>query len=352
MLSICDELDEAADWYERAAARVRERGEPLTYATVQALAARTALLRGRLGEAEAMARDALRIAAGAPAMSVVEAFAGAHLAAVLSERGDPGTALELTAVALAGGAPTAAAGDLLFAHGSALLARGEATAALDALLDCGRHQERAGVRNPAFLPWRSTAAGAAARLGRSAEAAALADEEVELTQAFGAPRPLGIALRGRGLLAAGADGIADLEASVAALEASAAVLELAHSQVALGAALRRSRRRADARRPLAAALRRRGLRAEPLAEAARTELQATGARRRSGGSYDPDALTVAERRVCEMAAAGMRNREIAQALFVTRGTVESQLHAAYRKLAISSRGELGEALARIDGAAP
>jgi DNA-binding CsgD family transcriptional regulator len=352
VLSICDELDEAAGWYERAAARVRERGEPLTYATVQALAAWTALLRGRLGEAEVMARDALRIASGAPAMSVVEAFAGAHMAAVLRERGDPGTALELTTVALAGGAPAAAGGDLLYAHGSAQLAQGEAEAALETLLDCGRHQERAGIHNPALLPWRSAAAGAAARLGRDAEAATLADEEVELARAFGAARPLGVALRGRGLLAAGADGIADLEASVAALEGSAAVLELAHSQVALGAALRRSRRRADARRPLADALATaEACGAEPLAEAARTELQATGARRRSGGSYDPDALTVAERRVCEMAADGMRNREIAQALFVTRGTVESQLHAAYRKLAISSRGQLGEALARVDGGA-
>jgi DNA-binding CsgD family transcriptional regulator len=350
VLSICDELDEAAGWYERAAARVRERGEPLTYATVQALASLTALLRGRLGEAEVMARDALRIAAGAPAMSVVEAFACAHLAAVLKERGAAGKALELTTVALAGGAPAAATGDLLFAHGNALLAGGEVESALEALVDCGRHQERAGIHNPAFLPWRSAAAGALARLGRDAEAAVLADEEVALARAFGAARPLGIALRGRGLLAAGADGIADLEASVEALEGSAAVLELAHSEVALGAALRRARRRADARRPLADALATaEACGAEPLAEAARTELQATGARRRSGGSYDPDALTVAERRVCEMAAAGMRNREIAQALFVTRGTVESQLHAAYRKLAIGSRGELAEALARIDG---
>ena len=352
VLSICDELDEAAGWYERAAARVRERGEPLTYATVQALAAWTALLRGRLGEAEVMARDALRIAAGAPAMSVVEAFAGAHMAAVLRERGDPGTALELTTVALAGGAPAAATGDLLFAHGSALLAQGEAAAALDALLDCGRHQERAGIHNPALLPWRSAAAGAAARLGRECRGGGARRRGGRAGPGLRRGAPLGIALRGRGLLASGADGIDDLEASVAALEGSAAVLELAHSQVALGAALRRSRRRADARRPLADALATaEACGAEPLAEAARTELQATGARRRSGGSYDPDALTVAERRVCEMAAAGMRNREIAQALFVTRGTVESQLHAAYRKLAISSRGQLGEALARVDGGA-
>jgi DNA-binding CsgD family transcriptional regulator len=353
VLSICDQLDEAAGWYERAAAGVRERGEPLTYATVSALAAWTAFLRGRLDEAEVMARDALRIAADVPALGVVEAFATAHLAAVLRERGDLDGALALSEMALAGDAPApAAAGDLLFAHGATLLAKGDVAAALESLQLCGDHQELAKIDNPAFTPWRSAAAVALARLGRDAEATALATEEVELTSAFGAPRPLGISLRARGLVAGGDAGIADLEASVAALEGSEAVLELAHSQVALGAALRRAGRRADARRPLAAGLATaESCGAGLLAETARTELQASGARRRSGDSYDPDALTVAERRVCEMAAAGMRNREIAQALFVTRGTIESQLHAAYRKLAIRSRGELREALAQVDGAA-
>jgi DNA-binding CsgD family transcriptional regulator len=351
VLSICDELEEAAGWYDRAAARVRERGEPLTYATISALAAWTAFLRGRLDEAEVLARDALRISGGVPALGVVEAFATAHLGAVLRERGDLDAALALTTAALADDAPApAAAGDLLLAHGATLLAKGDAAAALETLLACGRHQERAGIHNPAFTPWRSTAAAALGRLGRDAEAAQLAGEEVDLATAFGAARPLGIALRGRGLIAGGEAGVADLEASVTALGGSAAVLELAHSLVALGAALRRDGRRADARRPLAdglATAERCG--AGLLAEAARTELQASGARRRSGGSYDPDALTVAERRVCEMAAGGMRNREIAQALFVTRGTVESQLHAAYRKLGIGSRVELGAALERVDG---
>jgi DNA-binding NarL/FixJ family response regulator len=41
-----------------------------------------------------------------------------------------------------------------------------------------------------------------------------------------------------------------------------------------------------------------------------------------------------------MAAAGMGNRDIAQALFVTRKTIEAQLGATYRKLDIHSRNEL------------
>jgi DNA-binding CsgD family transcriptional regulator len=57
-----------------------------------------------------------------------------------------------------------------------------------------------------------------------------------------------------------------------------------------------------------------------------------------------EALTPSERRIAEMAAEGMSNPEIAQALFVTRKTVEAHLAGAYRKLDIRSRGELAGAL--------
>ena len=40
----------------------------------------------------------------------------------------------------------------------------------------------------------------------------------------------------------------------------------------------------------------------------------------------------------------MSNPAIAQALFVTRATVESHLHASYRKLGLRSRKELRQAL--------
>ena len=58
-----------------------------------------------------------------------------------------------------------------------------------------------------------------------------------------------------------------------------------------------------------------------------------------------DALTPSERRVAGLAAEGLANAEIAQALFVTVRTVEMHLSAAYRKLEISSRAELSRALA-------
>jgi DNA-binding CsgD family transcriptional regulator len=56
-------------------------------------------------------------------------------------------------------------------------------------------------------------------------------------------------------------------------------------------------------------------------------------------------LTPSERRVVALAAEGMSNSEIAQALFVTRKTVEKHLGAAYAKLEISSRAQLPRAIA-------
>ena len=57
-----------------------------------------------------------------------------------------------------------------------------------------------------------------------------------------------------------------------------------------------------------------------------------------------DALTPSELRVARMAAAGMSNRAIAQALFITIKTVEVHPASAYRKLSIPSRTALAEAL--------
>jgi DNA-binding CsgD family transcriptional regulator len=52
-----------------------------------------------------------------------------------------------------------------------------------------------------------------------------------------------------------------------------------------------------------------------------------------------------------MAASGMRNKEIAQALFVSRKTVEMHLGNAYRKLDSHSRDGLGTAL-KSQGSSP
>jgi DNA-binding NarL/FixJ family response regulator len=47
-----------------------------------------------------------------------------------------------------------------------------------------------------------------------------------------------------------------------------------------------------------------------------------------------------QRRVAQMAARGLTNREIAESLFVTSKTVEIHLSRAYAKLGITSRRAL------------
>lgn len=130
------------------------------------------------------------------------------------------------------------------------------------------------------------------------------------------------------------------------LERSEARLELARALVDLGGALRRDGRRRECQKPL-----RRGLDlahhggVSPLAERARAELLATGARPRREALSGVEACTPSERRVADMAAGGMTNREIAQELFVTARTVEGHLTHVFSKLDITSRRDLADRLA-------
>ena len=59
----------------------------------------------------------------------------------------------------------------------------------------------------------------------------------------------------------------------------------------------------------------------------------------------PLSLSPQERRVAAMATEGLGNREIAEALFLTRRTVEMHLTGVYRKLGVSGRRDLPAALA-------
>ena len=77
------------------------------------------------------------------------------------------------------------------------------------------------------------------------------------------------------------------------------------------------------------------------ADDARSELQRVGARRAAPAGE----LTPAERRVAELAAEGLANKEIAQALVVTVNTVEFHLRNVYAKLGVRSRAQLAARLA-------
>jgi DNA-binding CsgD family transcriptional regulator len=196
-----------------------------------------------------------------------------------------------------------------------------------------------GLRAPLMSGARLRLAEALAEAGERDEAAALADAAVEDARRAGTSGALGAALRVRART--GSDPVPALDEAVATLAKSPLRLEHARALHDLGAALRRAGRPGDARAPLRAALdRAQQAEAARLERLAREELAASGARPRRTALRGVDALTPSERRVADLVASGLTNREVAEALWVTRKTVEVHLARVYEKLGVKGRTEL------------
>jgi len=331
-------------------AQARATGDSTRLAMGLAVRSWLALRRGDLGTAEADARTALA-ATELPAPPMFRVLNGAVLVQALVDQGE----LEAAEEALAPLDFETESGSLIspplrFARGRLRLAQGRVTEGLEDILAVGALLTRSLVTSPGALPWRSEAALVHLALGDQEAAERLAEEELQLARAFGAPRALGVALRAAGVVAGGDRGASLLREAIHAFERAGARLERTRALADLGAMLRRRNRRTEARELLRDALdvaHRAG--ARPLAEYAETELRATGARPRRLVLTGLDSLTASERRIAELAGQGLTNREIAQTLFVTARTVEGHLTSVFRKLQVSSRDELPAALA---GGAP
>src|SRR6266545_1391410 len=304
-----------------------------------------ALRRGDLIAAEGDARTAL-VAGELPAPTLYRVLNAGVLVETLVDQGELDAAelaLPLDSEAESGSITAAV---LRVARGRLRVEQGRVAEGLEDFLAVGLALTRAAITCPSYLPWRSEAALAHLALGDRESAGRLADEELELAQAFGAPRALGVAKRAAGLVAGGESGERLLREAIDAFERGDARLERARALADLGAMLRRRNRRTEARELLREALdtaHRAG--ARPLAEQAETELRATGARPRRVVLTGLDSLTASERRIAEFAGQGLTNREIAQTLFVTARTVEGHLTSIFRKLRVDSRDELPAALA-------
>jgi DNA-binding CsgD family transcriptional regulator len=235
---------------------------------------------------------------------------------------------------------------LLLSRGRLLLAEGRPDDALADFLRCDEWLTKMQFRDAANVPWRLGAALAHHAGGDQAEARRLADEQLELARAFGEPVARATALRSRVAVAeAPGEHLQPLREALATLDGTNAPLERALTLVDLGRALRHAGQRRQARQPLEQGMElAHRCHAVGLREQAREELRVLGARPRRFVVSGVDALTASERRVAELAADGLTNREIAQALFVTHKTVEFHLSRIYQKLDITSRGELGRAL--------
>lgn len=340
-----DRLDQARAVAEDLLAEARARGSVMGFVNGVGTRALAFLRAGALADAEADARAAVALTRE-HGILLVEPFVVAYLAGVLLERGEIAEA-EAVVDQVDVPAPFRSLPcwpTLLEARARVRLATGERAGALELWCEVGEIWGRGQVSNPNVSSWRSELALILAQ-DDPAAARSLVEDEVALARQAGSFRAIGIALRARGLLAGGDAGLEDLAAAASALERSPAVLEHARSLTDLGAALRRSNRRTEARGPLGRARElAHGCGALVLTDRAQAELRAAGARPRRFALSGTDALTASEQRVVGLAAAGLSNREIAQRLFVTVNTVESHLRHGYLKLGVHSRAELPAAL--------
>ena len=193
---------------------------------------------------------------------------------------------------------------------------------------------------------------AAVRAGRPELAVPVLEDFAPWAERVPPRWPAAVAARSRALLASGAGAEAHFAEALRIPADAETPFEHARSELLFGEALRRGRRRTEARTHLRAALAAfQRLGATPWAERASGELRATGetARRREPSTIDQ--LTPQEMQIARFVSEGASNREVASKLFLSPRTVEYHLHKVFTKLGIASRGELAGILPRLDGAA-
>jgi DNA-binding CsgD family transcriptional regulator len=338
-----DELDEAEYWVDGMAEDARTRS-PAYMGSALGLRSWLAYRRGQLPSAELDARRTVEICKE-HRIGLALAINLRWLVDALIETGKLDEAeRELEQAGFTGPLPDFWwFGPLRFARARLRLVQGRTEDAIEELRQRLNWREKS---NPANDPVASELALALHSLNREPEEVRrLLEWELNAGREWGTPRGIGTALRARGLVEGGERGVELLAESVQTLRPTPARLELARSLTDLGAALRRMGRRSDAREPLGDALEiasRCG--AAPIAERALEELAASGAKPRRVMLSGVESLTPSELRVAKLAAGGMGNREIAQDLYISVKTVETHLGSVYRKLDLSSRRELPEAL--------
>jgi ATP/maltotriose-dependent transcriptional regulator MalT len=281
---------------------LRDTGQAASAPDLLAFLARLAAVQGREDECRAHAEEALA-RAGALGLGLPAAEASHALALLELGLGRPAEAFERLH-ALAGAAPGAghprlaqlAVGDLV----EAAVLSGRADAAETAL--------------SAFERW---------------------------IEHSNAPPMLALLARCRGQLASGDAAASHFAAALRLHAGHDRPFERARTELLYGEALRRARRRLEARAHLRAALETfERLGAVPWEERARRELRASGETARKRDPSTVDELTPQELQIARFVSEGGTNRQIAAQLFLSTRTIDYHLRKIFRKLDISSRAEL------------
>ncbi|GHH12159.1 hypothetical protein GCM10018780_50570 [Streptomyces lanatus] len=170
-------------------------------------------------------------------------------------------------------------------------------------------------------------------------------------ETVGSPDDLALSARCRALLAPGAEAVDHYRTALDLHSRGTRDFERARTELLFGSALRRLRRRTEARDRLHSALEAFDSFGAPhCATQARTELRALGT---PAGRTAPDTptarLTAQQLLVARMAAEGATNREIAARLALSPRTIDHHLRGVFTRLGIRSRIELVRLVAESDG---
>ena len=328
--------------YARAVARARRDGAVGLLPRALEYQAPVELAAGRLGAAVASATEGLRLArdTGDDTSACRHLATLAHVAAIQGDedacQAHAAEALD-RAAARGLGLPATLAGYALGLLDLGLGRPAEALARLQRLLAAGP-----GAGSPFFAVYTvPDLVEAAVRSGQPEAAAAPLAAFEQLATMAGAPEPLAQLARCRGLLGPDERAATQFEEALALHDGQGRPFDLARTELAYGEALRRARRRAEARTHLRAAADTFGrLGAAPWAERAGNELRATGERARRRDPSTLGQLTPQELQIVRLVGEGATNREIGAQLFLSRRTIDYHLRNVFVKLGVSSRAEL------------
>nr|UPN68094.1 putative LuxR transcriptional regulator [Saccharothrix sp.] len=327
----CDRLDRRSPW----AGSGRHRDVVL-------------LARARIDMLSGYPADAARTLAsllGRDAAGPVVGLAAPWLVEALVQTGDVERAWEVLPdvdplTPAAGGALARA--HALAARAAVHLAAGRFDHAVEDYRSCGRVLGSAGIHNPAVIPWRARAALGAIAVRRFDLAVVLAEEELTAARRWGAPRTVGRALRALALARRDSRSVALLGEAAELFDLARATDEVMQTLFDLGVLHAEHNDVVAGRSTLEAA--------GELARAHDNSLwrrRTDAALRRLAPRAEPVQLTRQELKTARLALTGYTNRQIAETMNVQQRTVEFHLSSTYRKLGISGRRELPEALGAV-----
>lgn len=343
LLATLEDLARAHEVCDAYVAAAREQGSMLAERNINLARAVVLLHQGHLVRAAELAGSLLTQEDPAQFFA---AEAAAILASALHEQGNYLEAEQVASRAMLT-SPAEAPRRLLLLEVSARISleRGRLEHAVGAVMEAESLANALDIANPAVVAWQPTAALCYQAVGQRRRAQTLARDGVEVAESFGSPRLLAFTLRTQAEIEGPPAELEHLQRALEAIDGTENQLERAKVVISYGVALHRAGRDNAARgylregTGLADRLGAKGVSGRGL-----SMLRAAGGRPRRPRITGPEALTRAERQVVELAIGGATNREIAEALVVTRKTIEWHLQKAFTKLCVRSRSELAQAM--------